>query len=151
MVPDVIADATAQVLHKVIRADVVGATTAGGARSIEAGGADADPGQKVEASLLTQSRLEKQVEIGKDGSEVFLASDINALTSPPGGFDIKPEAIVEDHIASEVEVKAAFFRREGASGSCGRQQRAAADKNVALLRAGEVARKNESENGCKKR
>jgi hypothetical protein len=151
MVPDVIAETAAKVFHEVIGADVVRITRSGGARLVESRVGRADASHKVKASLLTETRLVKQVEVGQNRAEVFFLADVDALSSPPGGFDVKAETVLEkDRVTAEVEIEAALFRRERAVGSGGRQERAAAQKDVTLLGRGKLGEEQEGENGCEK-
>ena len=66
MVPDVIADAAAEMLHEVIGADVVRIARGRSSRSVKAGIAGSDPSHKIESELLTDMRLVEQVEVGED-------------------------------------------------------------------------------------
>src|SRR5580693_2976128 len=112
VVPDVIADTTAEVLHEVIGAFVVGHTRLGGSRSVEASIGGADASHKIEAKFLTQTWLAENVEVGQDGAVVYFLGDEGTLSCPPGGFDINTQAMCEeDHVAAEVDVEASLFRR----------------------------------------
>jgi len=116
MVPRVEADATAEMLHEMIGADIVDAATAGGTRLIKTGIGRTDASQQVSAKPMTQMRLPEQVEVGEDGAVVFFSGEIDALSCSPGGFDVKADVFVWNHIATEVDVKTAFFRREACAG-----------------------------------
>ena len=158
MVPDVIADATAEVLHEVIGAFVVGLTTDGGSRGVEAGAGSADAAHKIKAQFLTKTRLVEHVEVGQDRAVVYFVEDVDTLSSPPGGFDVKAEAVLEkNRVTAEVEVGAALFRwQRRVVGRGGRQERAAANKDVTLLVGGELGDgklggEQKRENRCKKR
>src|SRR5580704_6473072 len=142
MAPDVKANAASDVRHEVVGADVVDTTAARGARDVEAVIASADASHQVEAKSLTQMRLVEEVEVGQDRTKVLLPGEVDALSSPPGGFDIKAELLDGKHVAADVEISAAAHRRAVVVGRR-RQKGAAAHKDVDLLGRGKLGEKQE--------
>ena len=146
VVPNVVAQTAAEVFHEVITAAVIDAATevtAGGHfRYVEARAGDADAAEEVGADSLGDFRLEDSVEVGQDGTvSRVLEIRIVALTSPPGGFNAKADAVLEsDYVAANVDVSAALFRRllevPHAAGRGGRYKGATADHDVPLLSRG---------------
>src|ERR1019366_7936299 len=98
-----------------------------------------------------QMRLVEHVEVGEDGAVVFFSGEIDALSRPPGGLDVKADVFERNHIAAEVDVEAALLRRKTAAGVGGRHERAAAQEYVNLLGRGELDDKQEGKNGYKDR
>jgi hypothetical protein len=156
VVPDVIAETGADVLHEVIAAGVVDAGTSEGAtgddgRDVEAGAGDSDAAEKIETNFFAQPGLEERVEVGQDRAVVYVFAGEGALTGSPGGFNLKAEAaLVADYVTADVKVGAAPFRwrKERTAGGGGSQQGAAADKNVTLLGRGKLGEEQASEHGC---
>jgi len=70
VLPEIVAETGAQLLHEVIGADVVRVTRGGSSRLVKPRVRSADAGGKVKASFLTQARLVEQVEIGQDRAVV---------------------------------------------------------------------------------
>jgi hypothetical protein len=158
VVPHVVADAAAQILHEVITGGVVDATgevaARGGVGHIEAGAGDADAAKEISADFLSQLGLEQRIEVGEDGTIGFVA-EVARLTRSPGSLHIEAEAPLEaDNISADAEIRATFFRnvaigQRSAIGR-GRYQGAAKEHNVALLGGGEVAREQQGEDRCEK-
>ena len=160
IVPNVVADAATDMLHEVIAAGVVnaaGKVAAGGCEGhVKAGAGNADAAHQVEANLLIETWLVDSVEVGEDGAVAFITV-IAGLASPPGSLDVEPEAALETHnIAAHAQVGSTLLRQwaEGlgtAAVGAGLRYGVAAERNVALLGGGEVAREQHSNNGSKKR
>ena len=152
VVPNVIAEASADVLHEVIAAGEVDASgNAAGAKDVEAVAGDADTGKEVEADFLGHFGLEEDVYVGQDGA-VFFVAKVVCLVIPPGGFDVKAEAMFEgDDVSSEAGVDATFFGRrlEGhdVAGRGERLEDVAADQDVTLLSRGEIGEQNNGTRG----
>lgn len=153
--PNVIAKASADVLHEVIAAGEINASgAAAGAKDIEAVAGDADTGKKVETDFLGHFGLEEHVDVSEDGA-IFFVAKVVCLVIPPGGFNVKAEAMFEgDDVSSEAGIDPAFFGRrlEGhhVGGRCERLEDIAADQDVALLGRGEVGEQaHEPKNGTR--
>jgi hypothetical protein len=157
MVPNVIAEASADVLHEVIAAGVVNASRGGtGGKDVEAVAGNADAGQKVEANFLGYSGLVEGVDVGKERPVIFVTV-IARLLKPPGSFNVKAETMPEGHyVAAEAEVGSACFGQglEGhyVAGGSKRLEDAAADQDIALLLGrGEVGKQQNGTCGCEQR
>ena len=117
MVPNVVADAAAEVFHEVIAAAVIDVpaevATRGYLRDIEAGAGNADAAKEIGPDFLGNFRLEDSIEVGQDGTiGRVLVIRIVALTSPPGDISAEAEVALEaDYVAANVDVGAALFRR----------------------------------------
>jgi hypothetical protein len=109
-VPNIIAEAAAEVFHKVIAAGVVDAPgAAAGAKEVEPVAGYADAGEKVEANFLGQLWLEEGVDVGKDGAVVFVTV-VACLVIPPRGFNVQAEAMLEgDDVNAKAGIDSAFF------------------------------------------
>jgi hypothetical protein len=146
VVPEVVTNAGAKMLHKVIAAGVVDTPSEIAAsddlRNVETGGGDADAAHQVEADLLADPRLIQRVEVGKNGTVRFVFAGIDSLAGSKRRFDVEAEPVPEArNVASEIEIGAAFFRRwlkeQCAAGGSGREKRSATDEKVQLLRRSE--------------
>ena len=72
-VPNVIAEAGAEIFHEVIAAGEVHASGgAAGGKDVEAVAGNADTGDNVEAKFPGQLGLEQHVDVGEDGAIVFV-------------------------------------------------------------------------------
>ena len=115
-VPNVVAEAGAEVFHEMIAAGEVDASRA--ATGIEDGepvAGNADAGHDVEAHFLVDLRLEEQVRVGEERTVIFVTV-IATLFIPPGSFDINAEAMREGNdIPGDADVESARFgqRLEG--------------------------------------
>ncbi len=152
-VPEVVADAAADVLQEVIAAGVVDATAEvaarGGIGHVEAGAGDADSAQRFETELLAQLGLKNAVEVSQDGAVAFIAI-VAGLAGAPGSFHVEAEAAFEaDEVTGDAEVGSTLLGqvlkclRTVADG--GGHDGAATEGDVALLGGSEVAAKDESE------
>lgn len=116
VVPHVIANAGAEMLHEVIATGVVNtaaAEIAAGSNlwNIKSSGGNADTAHQIQADFLGDFRLIERVEIGEDGTISFILAGIDSLTCLPGGFNVEPEMMFETgDIAAEANVSAALFR-----------------------------------------
>ena len=148
IVPGVIANAAAKILHELVIAGVVDAAAKVAARRckriIEADAGDADTAEQVETSFLAQLRLIEKVEVGQNWAIVNLAGDIRSLASPPGSLDVDSETLLEaNDISADAQIRAAPFCDVAGGkllgGGRGRQYSASAEHYVALLSGGKVA------------
>ena len=159
MVPDVIAETGAEILHEVITGGVVDATgkvaARSGIRHVEACAGDADTAEKIETDLLAQLRLEERVEVGQDRTVGFVA-EVTRLTSSLSSFNVEAEALLEaNNIPANAEVSSTLLRdvsgKQLIRAGRGRQQSTAEKHDVALLGRSEAAREHKSKNRCEKR
>lgn len=157
MVPNVIAETEAQVLHEVMGAGVVDAsaedTTRDNRRDVEASAVDADSGRDVGANLLSQFWLVESIEVGQDGPIGFEAAFIAGLTGPPCGLPGKTDAALEDDVCTDIKVGPTSFclLEEGRGIGSGRQNCATAEINVSLLGRGKPGKEQAGENRCENR
>src|ERR1700688_1551976 len=114
----VVADAEAEVLHKVVAVGVVDAATCGGAagrhgRQVEARGGNSDAGHDVQAKLFSNTGLIERVYVGEKGPVGFSVERIAGLLTSPGGFDVNPKATLleADIVSADAIVGATFFLR----------------------------------------
>jgi len=159
VVPEVVAETSGEVFHKVVRAGVVdaaGEIAAGDhSREVEAGAGRANAGHEVEAKFLSNFRLVECVYVRQDRA-IALVSVVAGPVIPPGGLKVKAEAaIVVYDIGAHAEISSALFRQFGERlrtvAGVGLHQGATADHNVGLLGGGKMGQEQESENVCEKR
>src|SRR5580704_17676497 len=94
-VPNVVAEAGAEVFHEMIAAGEVDASRAGaGIEDVEPVAGNADAGHEVEAHFLIDLRLEEHVGVGEDRAVIFITV-VAPLLVPPGGFYINAETMRE--------------------------------------------------------
>jgi hypothetical protein len=156
VVPKIIAEASAEILHEVIAGGVVDASgDAAGGKEVEVVAGNADTGQNIEAKFPGQLGLEEHVDVGQDGAIGFVAV-IACLVIPPGGFYVNAEAVPEgDDVSAEAGVDAAFFDRRlkgyDVAGGGQRRENAAATQDVSLLGRGEVGEQKNDTRGKEER
>jgi hypothetical protein len=155
--PNIIAETAAEVFHEVVAAGVVDTSAADVAAhylvDVEACAADADTAKDVDAKFLSQTWLVKGVKVRENGAKRYPCSAaVVALVGPPGGSDVKAEALPGHDVAVDVNVAAAVLRwGEGGIAGGGRQNGAAADHNIPLLGRGKLGEEQECTNGCEDR
>jgi hypothetical protein len=155
-VPEVIAEAGAEIFHKVIAAGVVNASGgAAGSKEVEAVAGDADTGQNVEAKFPGQLGLEEDVNVSEDGTIIFVPI-VASLVISPGGFYVNAEAMPEgDDVSAEAGVDATFFGRRlkghDVAGGGERRENATADQDISLLGRGEVGEQKNGTRGKQQR
>ena len=100
-----------------------------------------------------QTGLVERVKVRQDGTEVSVLTGVVALAGSPRGSDVNAKMLLEtDHVAVDIDIGAAFFRRINvAIVGIGRQKCAAADHDIPLLGKGELGEEEESANGCEDR
>src|ERR1700691_2117852 len=115
-VPNVVAEAGAEVFHEMIAAGEVDASrAAAGIDDIEPVAGNADAGHDVEAPFRVDLRLEEDVRFGEERTVIFVTV-IAPLLVPPGSFDINTEAMREGNdIPGQTDVESSRFcqRLEG--------------------------------------
>ncbi len=117
VVPNVVADAAAEVFHEVVAAGVVDTPAAEVAagdylRDVEACAGDTDAAHKIKPNFLAQTRLKEPVEVGQDGAVVFVFSGIVSLAGSPRGFNVKAKAALEaNDVTADADIGATLFRR----------------------------------------
>lgn len=158
MVPDVIAETGAKILHEVIAGGVVDATrkvaAGSGIRHIETGAGNADAAKKIEADFFAELGLEERIKVGQDGAVGFVA-EITRLTRSPGCLHVEAEASLEaNNVSANAEIRATLFRDVSGSqlvrAGRGRQKSTAEKHDVALLGCSHVAGEQQSKDRCEK-
>jgi hypothetical protein len=115
-VPDVVAEAGADVFHEMIAAGEVDASRAAtGIEDVEPVAGNADAGHEVEAHFLVDLGLKEQVGVGEKRAVIFVTV-IAPLLVPPGSFDVDAQMMLEGNdVTGEAEVESSRFcqRLEG--------------------------------------
>ncbi len=115
--PDVVAEAAADVFHEVGGAGVVDAASAGSGADAgwwqkELGAGKSDAGADVEAQLLRDMRLEERIDVGEKRTVGFAGERVVGFSVSPGSFYLKAEALVlakADVVEADDGVNAASF------------------------------------------
>ena len=154
VVPGVVAEARAQVLHEVISADIAGADRGKAgcvSRQVKPVAREADAAHEVQAGFLAQLRLEEGIDVGQDGPVLFIAVVV-ALFLPPRNFDVEAEAVPEKDVGLDAGIDSTFFRwrrsRQGRSAGAGGEGGPAANGKVNLLGMSENGGQQDSAHGC---
>jgi len=117
VVPKVVANTGAKVFHEVIAARVVNASDDRvaariGVEPIEARAGNTDAAHKIEANFAGDMRLVEKVESTQEGAVGFTVIRIDRAAVPPGGFDLKTQAVPgADNIPAQADVAATFLWR----------------------------------------
>ena len=124
VVPNVVTEAGAEVLHEMIAAGEVDASgAAAGIDDVEPVAGNADAGHDVESHLLVDLRLEERVRVGEEGAVIFVAVIVPLLVLP-GSFNVNAETMREGNdVTGEAEVESSRFcqRLEGDNVAGGRE------------------------------
>jgi hypothetical protein len=156
MSPHVVPDPGSSVDLEVVGTDVVIAgETVGAVGKIEASSLPANASHQIQSNLLAQARLVNAIEGEKDGAVGLTNASKVPLTGPPVGIKCEADALVKDHVATEVGVQATFLRtnnketvrrRQAALSRTRRHERSEAEIGVALLSGSKVSQGKDSKN-----
>ena len=111
LAPEIVADATAEVLHEVIAAGEAsgGARAAGGvSRYVESITGNADSSQQVKANFFAYFRLEQRIGVSQNRTIGFETIVVGLLV-PPGSLYVEADPFSQKYVRADVEVGPALF------------------------------------------
>lgn len=117
MVPDVVSNPGAEVLHEVVAARVIDTSAAeiaagGNLRNIESCRGYSNSAHEIEAYFLAELGLKQSVKIGENRAVGLVFTGIDALTGSPCSLDVEAEVTPEtNNVSTQAEVRAAFLCR----------------------------------------